>query len=447
MRGEDVRAVFEAALPSSVLEELVQTTDFQKRERRLMAVQLVRAAVISASTGAGERQADVLRLYFQSGAPGVGRTAAYAWFNEPFERVMAAVRERTLAFAREQKRDLPGFLGAHASDWHIVDSTTVQLRPELKAEYPGAGDYAALKVHKRFSVGYGTLYDYHLSPAREHDAPHLKIDESWRGLGLIVDLGYASHGLLRDCQTHGVKLVLRLKETWKAKVQSVNQGELLRGFVTGTDLDVLIGEGTLKLRDKPVDLEVTVGRGERAIPCRVVGIPGPRGWSWLLTNLPRSVTPAQVKDLYRIRWEIESDNKLDKDCFRLDEISATTGISVRAMVDAAMVGATLICLVAHTHRLRDRPPRKGAERTRSPIHPQMMAKMVAFAAMRIAAAFDLTGKAAVKEWDFLAGLLHHQGIDPNWRRRPSVLDQLRGWRITPGAPAKAKAASLQESDA
>jgi putative transposase len=27
----------------------------------------------------------------------------------------------------------------------------------------------------------------------------------------------------------------------------------------------------------------------------------------------------------------------------------------------------------------------------------------------------------------LAELLTHSGRDPNWRRRPSVLDQLRGW--------------------
>ena len=39
-----------------------------------------------------------------------------------------------------------------------------------------------------------------ISPAREHDAPHLTLDESWRGLGLLADLGYASIKLLRDAK-------------------------------------------------------------------------------------------------------------------------------------------------------------------------------------------------------------------------------------------------------
>src|SRR5690606_8654649 len=95
-------------------------------------------------------------------------------------------------------------------------------------EYPGAGQYAALKVHKRFSVGVGTAVDYHVSPAREHDAPHLSLDESWRGLGLLVDLGYASLKLIADCETYGVTFVMRLKDSWKPKVDHVARGDVSR---------------------------------------------------------------------------------------------------------------------------------------------------------------------------------------------------------------------------
>ena len=262
-------------------------------------------------------------------------------------------------------------------------------------------------------------------------------------MGLLADLGYASHALLRDCERHEVKFVIRLKEGWKPKVQEVRRGELAREFFRGTDLDTLIEEGILKLSGSAIDLDVIVGRGVDAVRCRLVGVTGPKGWCWYLTNLVRTAKPAHILDLYRVRWEIESDNKLDKSCFRLDEIAARSGPAIRAMVHAAMVSATLLCLVAHHHRLREAPPRKGAERTRPPIHPQMVARQVAFTAMRIAAALDLRGKRADDEWDFIAGLLLHQGTDPNWRSRPSVLDQLRGWRITPGKPRTARAASVR----
>jgi len=69
--------------------------------------------------------------------------------------------------------------------------------------------------------------------------------------------------------------------------------------------------------------------------------------------------------------------------------------------------------------------------------------MVGTCADTIARALDLEGKEAEAEWDRLAELLYNNGCDPNWRSRPSVLDQLRGWRITPGRPRRQRAASVR----
>lgn len=153
MTGDDVRDVYEAVLPDEALDPLISESGFQQRERLLQAKQFIRAAVIAAATGQGGRQADALRVYFENGAPRVVRGASCRWFNKAFEAVMEGVRDRTFAYARSLTLDLPGVLGAHVRDWHIVDSTTVKLDRRLKAEYPGSGDYAALKLHKRFSIG------------------------------------------------------------------------------------------------------------------------------------------------------------------------------------------------------------------------------------------------------------------------------------------------------
>jgi len=443
MTGEDVREVYETVLPDDVVMEFVRRAGLQERQRELDALRFTRATVIAASSGRGGRQADILRLYFE-GAPRVVRGSAYAWFGETFERLMEQVRDRALAYARSLPLDLPGVLGAHVSDWHIVDSMTVRLDDRLEAEYPSTGDHAALKVHKRFSVGLGTTWDYHFSPAREHDAPHLTIDETWRGLGLLVDLGYASHQLLRDCEEHDVRFVLRLKENWKPKVDRIERGQVGRTFFKGTDLDALLADEVLLLKGRSVDLDVTMGSGLDAVRCRLVGVRGPKGrWHWYLTNLPRDVSPAQVLDLYRVRWEIEQDNKLDKSCQQLDEVGARTGPTARGLVHASIVASMLICLVAHKHRLREKPPpKRGAQRTKPPIHPQTMARMVGVCADRIAGALELDGDEAVEQWDKIAALLYHQGFDPNWRQRPSVLDQRRGWRTKPGRPKREKAASV-----
>lgn len=443
MLGTDVRRVFETILPDKILMKLVRSSKLQERARKLDALRLLRSMIIAASTGYGGRQADVMRLYFESGAVKVVRGVFYSWFGIELEAIMVEIRRIALDYARSLRCDLPGLLGAHVTDWHIVDSSTVKLDKALFAEYPGAGDYAALKIHKRFSVGLGTAINYHISPARDHDNIHLTIDESWAGLGVLLDLGYASFKLLRDCQQHGVRFVIRLKESWKPKVQYVARGSVTRTFLAGSDLDALIDEEILLLDGKVLDVDVTFGSGKGMVSCRMVGVPTPDGtYRFYLTNLPAAVGPRQIADLYRVRWEIESDNKLDKSCMHLDEIAARTGPSVRAMVHASMVSSVIACLLAHHVRLNEAPPpRVGTERQSAPIHPQSLARAMGSASGTIAAAMELRGDQATREWDRIAKFLSHLGRDPNWRRSPSILDQLRGWKITPGRPKKSRLAS------
>jgi hypothetical protein len=257
---------------------------------------------------------------------------------------------------------------------------------------------------------------------------------------LLADLGYASLDLLQACDRHGVHYVIRLKENWKPKVDHVARGELSGAFVPGLDLDVLLDAEVLKLDGKVIDADVRVGRGSRQVRCRLVGVPTEKGYCFFLSSLPPRIAARSVADLYRVRWEIESDNKLDKSCLRLDEIGARTGPAVRALLHASMVASVMVCLLAHQHRLAEAPPpRAGTERKRPPIHAQALARMVSFCAHSIARAMELSGRAAEQEWARLALLFSYE-TDPNWRRSPSILDQMRGWKVTPGKPRKARAA-------
>lgn len=441
MRAKDVQEVFETILPDEALMEVVRAAGLQQRERKLDALRLLRAAIIAAASGHGGRQADILRAYLHGSineAKKVVRGGFYAWFGKPLETVMSEVVARALAFARSRKRDLPGFLADTADDWLIADSTTVQLDKKLKKEYPGAGDYAALKIHKLYSVGVGTTVDYHLSPAKEHDAKHLTIDESWEGLGLLIDLAYASLKLIADCEWHGAHYVLRLKSNWKPRVQKIRRGEVSKTFVKGTDLDLLLEQEVIKLDGKVIDAEVRIGGGAHEVAARLVGVPTRKGYCFFLTSLPPTVGPHQVATLYRVRWEIEQDNKLDKSCHRLDEIGAQTGPAARALVHASMTASIIVNLLAHAHRLEEGSYKRARARTVAPIHPQMLGRMVASACHSIAAIFEMPQKEAQAAWQRMANAFFLMGQDPNWRRRPSVLDELRGFRRHPKPSRKPK---------
>ena len=426
-----LQQLMETLLPDSLLAEVAVATGFQQRDRKRDAVKFLRTMLIAAASPAGGRQADIMRHYFEMGAPRVVRGSFYDWFGPPLEAALAKLRDLALAWARAQPVDLPGCL-AGVRDWWIVDAETVTLDQGLVGEYPSTGTHAALKVHKTLSVGTGTVVAYHLSPARDHDSPHLVLDESWRGRGLLVDLAYASVARLRECQALGISIIIRLKDNWKPKVQRVARADLKRTFVPGTDLDLFLDAVYLSLGNV-VDVDVTVGATE--LPLRLVGVCAPgKGYRFYLTNVGRRLGPHQIADLYRVRWEIETNNKLDKSSHRLADIDAKRGAAVRAMVDASLISSILVNALVHRHNRLT--PLTSGRRTRPPLHAGLVARMLATAAMRIADACAGDVPDAKAEWRALTEIIIHAGADPNWRARPSVLDQLRGWQPTPRAVTK-----------
>lgn len=182
-----------------------------------------------------------------------------------------------------------------------------------------------------------------------------------------------------------------------------------------------------------IDVDVAVG-GDN-FPMRLVGVRVADGrYRFYLTNVGRDLGPHQIADIYRVRWEIEVNNKLDKSSHRLDEIDARGPDAVRALLHASMIGSILIGTIVHRHN-RATGTTKGL-RKEAPLHHGLVARMVAQAAFRTAETFARDEVDAATEWDRIADLIVHMGKDPNWRTKPSVLDQLRGW------PAPAKSTRL-----
>lgn len=437
MTGDELREIFEQVLPAAEIARWADELGVQERDRKLDIVAFVYSLILTAATPSGGIQADAFRSYLRLNVAPIVRSSFYQRFTESLEKLMAKLAESALAVCREEQVDLPGILGG-VLDWRVVDSETVKVHKALLPDYPGTGNYAAIKVHKTLSIGTGCPVDYHFSPAREHDSPHLHIDESWSGYGLLADLGYASIDRLRACQEHGVPFVLRLKENWKPKVDHIARGTLKKTFFPGTDLDALIEQDVLVLDGKAIDCDVTVGANGREVRLRLVGIPTPKGYCFFLTNLPARIGPVQVGDIYRIRWEIELSNKLDKTANRLDETDAEKPWTLKAMLHASLIASVLTALIVHRHHMATKP-RAGRSRDVAPLHQMLVSRVVAEEHLAIARA--LLTKMSIKDelWDELARVIGRAGHDPNWRRRPSTLDRLRGSKVQPIKKARKKA--------
>jgi hypothetical protein len=435
MTGDEVRQVFEAMLPQEEIDRLCEECGMIERHRKLTLGMLVRAMVISAGTPGGAYQADVLRSYLEFEVPHVARSAFYRWFDEPLERCMGALAEPVLAYARAPQVDLAGPLGG-VTDWYLVEATTVTVRDALIEAFPGTGGYAAIKVHKVLAVGCGAPVHDHFSPAREPDRRHLTLAASWRGYGLLADLADASLDRLRAGDTHGVRFVLRLQEHWQPKVDYMARAQVPQEFFPGSDFEALLEQESRLLDGRVIDAEVPVGRGRHALPLRLVGVQPPKGDGVFLTNLPPRIGPRQVADLDRVRWESDLSLRLDQSVNRGDAIDAEQPCTLKTLVPASLMASTIAALLAHTHHVHTRPQQAGAPRTQAPLHPRRLALQLAVSCQSIAQAFELPGAEATQRWKKIAPLLTHSGKDPHWRRRPSVLDPLRGWKPQPLARKK-----------
>jgi hypothetical protein len=229
---------------------------------------------------------------------------------------------------------------------------------------------------------------------------------------------------------------MRLKENWKPKVDYLARGQITQEFVPGSDFDALLADDILVLDGRTIDADVHVGRGRPALLLRLVGVQSPKGYCFFLTNLPPRIGPRQVADLSRVRWEVELRIRLDKSVTRLDAIDAEQPCTLKTLLHASLIASIIAALLAHTHNVHTRPQPPGAPRTEAPLHPRRLALQLAVSCQSIAQAFELQEAEATERWNKIAALLTHSGKDPNWRQRPSVLDQLRGWKRQPLARKK-----------
>jgi hypothetical protein len=133
-----------------------------------------------------------------------------------------------------------------------------------------------------------------------------------------------------------------------------------------------------------------------------------------------------------VRWEIEVDNKVDKAGARLDEISARKPVSARILVLATLLNTTIARTIVQSEKLAVIAAKKDPSEpaSRAPLHPILLMRALASAHGTITRLL-LSKTPELVEWRKLMSRFRDFGSDPNWRRRPSVLDRIQGLTAPP----------------
>jgi hypothetical protein len=243
------------------------------------------------------------------------------------------------------------------------------------------------------------------------------------------ECGYVSHALLRACQEHDVHLVVRLKDGWTVFLDTaVRVGELEQWDLPEELLAFLDGEALPAKLDVPFDVDVRLGGPESATSARLVNVATPEGYRAYLTTLPRSTHDSDaVAYLYRLRWSVEIQNKLAKSGCQLDHIDARKPVSAEILVHAAMMASMLANALAHLEHLdQGMVGEKVVRPKRPPHHAMLLWKCVVTSAWRIADLLAHPDGGQRLGWDHVARYLTHGGQDPNWRSKPSAIDDAKG---------------------
>ena len=452
MQGSDVRGMFEAVFQRDELIELVKRLGVQKRQRHFDPLDMVLRLVLLGGTAEAGRLAAAVRDYFEAGHTKVQRSAYYRWFDAEFCELMEHISARARTYVGAMPKHLPGIL-AGRRDWLAQDSTVVKLLDCLYADFPGTGTYAALKVHTLVSLGCENVVEYEITPAREHDSPKLVLDERLSGTGLIVDLGYVSHALLRRAAELDIQLVVRLKKGWAAYLDVSGPGLVVADWKFPASIEEYF-DGETRLPTElgvPLDVDVVLGRPGSTVRARLVTVEVDDGHMAFLTTVPRKThDAAAVGMLYRLRWGVELQHKLAKSGCQLDHITAKSPVSARILVHSAMIASMLANATAHLeHVSQGMVGEKSKRPIRPPHHAMLNWKCIVAAAPRISDLLQNPDGGQKLGWDHVASVLTHGGADPNWRRKPSPIDDAKGrnatgiayWKLRPPKPRPARAAA------
>ena len=340
-------------IPPELTREQARRLGVVRRQGKVDAYQLLAVVVLGLVVRGPVAIAQLGHIFVEVTGTSMVRSSFWDRFTPSFSDLMKWALDRMVLCSRPPKHRPLGVLGAFR-DVLAADSSVIKVHDDLRSLYKGTrrnSAKAAVKLHAWVRVLTGELVKYRLTAEAYADCKAFGIDHELRGVLMLFDRGYASPSLWRRIDSVGGYFLTRIPAGWNPLVLEENRRH--RGRARK-----LSG---LKLRDALDGLKRTVVDIQAQFTCRVRGYGGLPGrkvqesyrvialynpeldeYGLYATNAPESLMDAtHVREIYRLRWEVESFFKTAKSGSGINELPSSKAHIVETLLYAGLLRASL----------------------------------------------------------------------------------------------------------
>ncbi len=343
------------------LDDLARKTGFIKRKRKVHARRFLENLMFLRLEHPQSSLGDLVYEFHKNDTQ-LTKQALHKKFNSSAVNFVHKVLEKLLDRTFTEQHFLTSI--PFVNEVQVIDSSEIKLNKKLKDIFPQTRNQgAALKVQSLINLVNNQVISLDVRPSKEPDQAykdHLAYVK--RGDLLISDLGYFSVGSFNNIDDKG--------------------GFFLSRYFKNTNIYLYDNTDKFDLRSclikaKETQLEFPIFLGTCKFPCRLVAIKLPEEayqrrltnlkekhrkdprskdnpadvlnqWTILVTNLPSSVNPETLLNLYGARWQIELFFKMMKTFLNLRKIHDTNQSCASISLYISLIAVTLLSSVAMT---------------------------------------------------------------------------------------------------
>jgi hypothetical protein len=332
---------------------LGRTTGFTHRLREVTPHRMAIALLTSLSCYSTKTLADILRVFNALADRSVRYKPFHNQLAKPafptftwqlFEHLLQHLVLRVLA-------PVPGHVLRGFDDILLQDGTSFAVVDALRDTFPGRFTKispAAVELHATMSLFHDQAIRVHLTPDAAGERQFLPAPGDLRRKLLLADRGYMDVNYCRRVHHAGGAFIVRFQTKINPVVVRALVGGRERPSWGGRTLDTL----RARLRARSADLQVRWRQDDPPFRLLLLWNRRRKEHLALVTNLPsEAFTCASVRDLYRLRWQIELLFKEWKSYANLHAFRTANPSIAEGLIWASLAAALLKRFVAHVTEL------------------------------------------------------------------------------------------------